>query len=83
METARVEDHARGLARQKLGVVHPGASPALQALEHAPRLGDVRVEGMLAAVEFLLNKMQDTKTNAKFFEAMKRILDRQMPGYAD
>jgi len=26
----------------------------------------------LAAVEFLLNKMQDTKTNAKFFEAMKR-----------
>ncbi len=26
----------------------------------------------LAAVEFLLNKMQDTKTNAKFFDAMKR-----------
>ncbi len=26
----------------------------------------------LAAVEFLLNKMQDTKTNSKFFEAMKR-----------
>jgi transcription termination factor Rho len=26
----------------------------------------------LAAIEFLLNKMQDTKTNAKFFEAMKR-----------
>ncbi len=26
----------------------------------------------LAAVEFLLNKMQDTKTNAKFFQAMKR-----------
>ena len=26
----------------------------------------------LAAVEFLLNKLQDTKTNAKFFEAMKR-----------
>ena len=26
----------------------------------------------LAAVEFLLSKMQDTKTNAKFFEAMKR-----------
>jgi len=26
----------------------------------------------LAAVEFLLNKMQDTKTNAQFFEAMKR-----------
>jgi len=26
----------------------------------------------LAAVEFLLNKMQDTKTNALFFEAMKR-----------
>lgn len=26
----------------------------------------------LAAVEFLLNKLQDTKTNAAFFEAMKR-----------
>ena len=26
----------------------------------------------LAAVEFLINKMQDTKTNAKFFQAMKR-----------
>ncbi|MEM9171501.1 MAG: transcription termination factor Rho, partial [Pseudomonadota bacterium] len=26
----------------------------------------------LAAVEFLLNKMQDTKTNATFFDAMKR-----------
>jgi len=26
----------------------------------------------LAAVEFLLGKMQDTKTNAKFFESMKR-----------
>jgi transcription termination factor Rho len=26
----------------------------------------------LAAVEFLLNKLQDTKTNAQFFEAMKR-----------
>ncbi len=26
----------------------------------------------LAAVEFLLNKMKDTKTNADFFEAMKR-----------
>ena len=26
----------------------------------------------LAAVEFLINKMQDTKTNAQFFEAMKR-----------
>jgi transcription termination factor Rho len=26
----------------------------------------------LAAVEFLLNKMQDTKTNAQFFEAMKK-----------
>jgi transcription termination factor Rho len=26
----------------------------------------------LAAVEFLLNKLQDTKTNDKFFEAMKR-----------
>jgi transcription termination factor Rho len=26
----------------------------------------------LAAVEFLLNKMMDTKTNAQFFEAMKR-----------
>lgn len=26
----------------------------------------------LAAVEFLLNKMQDTKTNAMFFDAMKR-----------
>jgi transcription termination factor Rho len=26
----------------------------------------------LAAVEFLLNKLQDTKTNVKFFEAMKR-----------
>ena len=26
----------------------------------------------LAAVEFLLGKMQDTKTNAQFFEAMKR-----------
>ena len=26
----------------------------------------------LAAVEFLLNKMADTKTNAAFFEAMKR-----------
>ena len=26
----------------------------------------------LAAVEFLLSKMQDTKTNAEFFEAMKR-----------
>ena len=26
----------------------------------------------LAAVEFLINKMQDTKTNAQFFQAMKR-----------
>ena len=26
----------------------------------------------LAAVEFLLNKLQDTKTNVEFFEAMKR-----------
>ena len=26
----------------------------------------------LAAIEFLLNKLQDTKTNAKFFEAMRR-----------
>ena len=26
----------------------------------------------LAAVEFLINKMQDTKTNDKFFDAMKR-----------
>jgi len=26
----------------------------------------------LAAVEFLINKMQDTKTNSKFFDAMKR-----------
>ena len=26
----------------------------------------------LAAIEFLLNKLQDTKTNVKFFEAMKR-----------
>jgi transcription termination factor Rho len=26
----------------------------------------------LAAVEFLLSKLQDSKTNADFFEAMKR-----------
>ena len=26
----------------------------------------------LAAIEFLLGKLQDTKTNAEFFEAMKR-----------
>jgi transcription termination factor Rho len=26
----------------------------------------------LAAVEFLLSKLQDTKTNSQFFEAMKR-----------
>jgi transcription termination factor Rho len=26
----------------------------------------------LAAVEFLLDKMKDTKTNADFFDAMKR-----------
>ena len=26
----------------------------------------------LAAIEFLLDKMKDTKTNADFFEAMKR-----------
>ena len=26
----------------------------------------------LAAVEFLLGKLQDTKTNVQFFEAMKR-----------
>jgi transcription termination factor Rho len=26
----------------------------------------------LAAVEFLLSKLQDTKTNADFFDAMKR-----------
>jgi transcription termination factor Rho len=26
----------------------------------------------LAAIEFLLSKLKDTKTNAKFFEAMKR-----------
>ena len=26
----------------------------------------------LAAIEFLLGKMKDTKTNAEFFEAMKR-----------
>ena len=28
----------------------------------------------LAAVEFLINKMQDTKTNSKFFDAMKRLI---------
>jgi transcription termination factor Rho len=26
----------------------------------------------LAAIEFLLDKMKDTKTNADFFDAMKR-----------
>jgi len=26
----------------------------------------------LAAIEFLLGKMQDTKTNSQFFDAMKR-----------
>ena len=26
----------------------------------------------LAAIEFLLDKMKDTKTNSEFFEAMKR-----------
>jgi transcription termination factor Rho len=26
----------------------------------------------LAAVEFLISKLQDTKTNADFFDAMKR-----------
>jgi transcription termination factor Rho len=26
----------------------------------------------LAAIEFLIDKMKDTKTNAEFFEAMKR-----------
>jgi transcription termination factor Rho len=26
----------------------------------------------LAAIEFLLDKMKDTKTNAEFFDAMKR-----------
>jgi transcription termination factor Rho len=26
----------------------------------------------LAAIEFLLDKMKDTKTNGEFFEAMKR-----------
>jgi transcription termination factor Rho len=26
----------------------------------------------LASVEFLLDKMKDTKSNAEFFEAMKR-----------
>jgi transcription termination factor Rho len=26
----------------------------------------------LAAIEFLLDKMKDTKANAEFFEAMKR-----------
>jgi transcription termination factor Rho len=26
----------------------------------------------IAAADFLLGKMQDTKTNAKFFDAMKR-----------
>ena len=26
----------------------------------------------LAAIEFLLNKLQDTKTKVQFFEAMKR-----------
>jgi transcription termination factor Rho len=26
----------------------------------------------LAAVEFLISKLQDTKTNAEFFDAMKR-----------
>jgi len=26
----------------------------------------------LAAIEFLLNKLQDSKTNLEFFEAMKR-----------
>ena len=26
----------------------------------------------LAAIEFLLDKMQDTKTNGEFFDAMKR-----------
>jgi transcription termination factor Rho len=26
----------------------------------------------LAAVEFLLDKMKDTKTNAEFFDSMKR-----------
>ena len=31
----------------------------------------------LAAIEFLLNKLQDTKTNAQFFEAMKRLQSLQ------
>ena len=26
----------------------------------------------LAAIEFLIDKMKDTKTNAEFFDAMKR-----------
>jgi len=26
----------------------------------------------LAAIEFLIDKMKDTKTNGEFFEAMKR-----------
>jgi transcription termination factor Rho len=26
----------------------------------------------LAAIEFLLDRMKDTKTNSEFFEAMKR-----------
>jgi transcription termination factor Rho len=26
----------------------------------------------IAAIEFLINKMKDTKTNAEFFESMKR-----------
>ena len=30
----------------------------------------------LAAVEFLLNKLQDTKTNTQFFEVMKRVFSR-------
>ena len=34
-------------------------------------IGDPRVDE-LAAIEFLLGKMKDTKTNADFFDAMKR-----------
>ena len=59
-----------------------------QPLRHAPRRADHRRQDELqkiwilrkllhpmdelAAVEFLIDKMRDTKTNAEFFEAMKR-----------
>ena len=50
-----------------------GGRPRKLDLDRRTKLIAARVRpDELAAIEFLLDKMKDTKTNADFFDAMKR-----------